>query len=133
MDHSKRPGDNMEQNGAAPDAKKSKSDEVQHSSFTNGISQNNSRIKTPFRVPIARLAAAHASVEKHKKEKQAMHEDSIRWKQKKRKEEYFGIFGALAYWFLESAWISWESSKKPIFPIYRMTEVKTNIIRSPVR
>jgi pyruvate,orthophosphate dikinase len=28
---------------------------------------------SPFRVPIARLAAAHASVEKHKKEKQAIH------------------------------------------------------------
>ena len=40
MDHSKRPGDNMEQNGDPPDAKKSKSDENQNSSFTNGISQN---------------------------------------------------------------------------------------------
>lgn len=47
MDHSKRPGDNMEQNGDPPDAKKSKSDENQNSSFTNGISQNNSRIKCP--------------------------------------------------------------------------------------
>ena len=40
MDHSKRPGDNMEQNGDTPDAKKSKSDENQNSSFTNGISHN---------------------------------------------------------------------------------------------
>jgi hypothetical protein len=42
----------------------------------------------PFRVPIARLVAAHASVEKHMKEKQAMHKEKqgihiVSWKQKK--------------------------------------------------
>ena len=44
MDNSKRPGDNMEQNGA-PDAKRSKSD-VQNP-YTNGFSQENSTSKCP--------------------------------------------------------------------------------------
>ena len=64
MDHSKRPGDNMEQNGAAPDAKKSKSVENQNSSFTNGISQNNSRIKCPVCLwPLGSPKCYHSSAD----------------------------------------------------------------------